>query len=548
MKRREVFFLFLIVFFAFLLRFYGFDWGIPKEPYWRNHYQDEAFVLGLIFKMNPPDFNPHYFINPTFHYYTLLLSIKITSLLGFIKDFSLPITTNSLGQPVEKITLSDYGQMYRVGRILSVIEGTLLVLFLFFIGRNLYHEKVGILSALFGAVIPSLIYQSHFLVVDAPGVFWLILAFFTLTIKIAPQKITRWFLLTGLFLGLAVGTKYTNILLFLPFFYLAYKLNKTKKLPPLKKLFNKYTFLTLLVSLLVFFLTTPYSLLSFNEFLNGDANGFGGIFGRRGLFYYNAYPTNLISPFTSATYHSLRLPLTLFSLLSILYLIYKRREGDLLLLFFIIPFYLMLIYRASPHLRHILPVLPFLTISTSRMLFDLFSQKRLKPYKPLIIGIGAFTVFYTLIFSLAMLKRFTPHDTRTESADWVKENIPQEATIGLASFFPWNYTPPIDLITEKIVLTGYNYENLLRLAPEYFLLTEYEEREFSNARESPIECERFLKKLFTQKDYQLIKEFSRDFEIFGVKFCPKFPNLDWNPINPRIYLFQRVRENPDLEN
>lgn len=530
--------LILVIIVAGLLRFYGMDWGIPKEPYWRNHYQDEAFVLGLLFKMEPPSLSPHYFINPTFHYYTILFSLKVASLFRYLKSFSLPIKTDRFGQPTEKISLSDYAKMFKVGRLISIVEGIILILLIFLITRNLYNEKVGIIAALFSAIIPSLIYQSHFLVVDAPGVFWLILAFWFITTKVPAKKMTLWFILAGLFIGLAVGTKYTNLLLFLPFLFKVYNLNKKKKIPLLKKLFCNYTFITILVAGLIFLLTTPYSILSLNEFLNGDENGFGGIFGRRGLLYYNAYPTNLILPFSLATYHSLRLPLTIFAFLSLIYLIYKRRNSDLMLLFFIIPFYLMLVYRASPHLRHILPVLPFLIIGLSRTIEDLILNQKIKVIKPFLIGAIIFTFVYTLLFSLAMLKRMTPVDTRIESADWVKENIPKDATIGLASFFPWNYTPPIEMITDKIVMTGYNYENLLRLAPDYFIITEYEVKEFSGARDNIWTCEQFIKQLAQQNKYKLVKKFYNEFEILGVKFYPDFPNMEWNPVNPQIYIYE----------
>lgn len=533
----------LIIILAAYLRFSGMNWGIPQEPYFRNHYQDEAFVLGLLFKMEPPNLNPHYFINPTLHYYTLLFSLKIASLFNYLKPFSLPIKTNNLGQPEDELILEDYGNMYRVGRFLSILEGILLVLLVFFIGRNLYNEKVGIISALFTAILPTLIYQTHFLTVDAASVFWLILAFYFLSTKIPSEKITLWFIGAGIFIGLAVGSKYTNILIFLPFFYKVYLLNKNKKILLLKKIFPSYVFVSILISIVTFFITTPYALISFNEFLNGDKNGFGGIFGQRGLFYYNAYPTNLISPFTVATFQSLRLPLTILAILGIIYLIYKRKHSDILLLSFIICFYLMLIYHASPHLRHILMVLPFLMIALARMIEDLLVNKRFRKIKPIVVSVAIGTFVYTLLFSLAMVKRMTPVDTRIECANWIKENLSGEATFGLASFFPWNYTPPIEKFTDKIGITGYNYENLIKLSPDYFIITENEYREFPYARESPLVRERFVNLLFRESDYKIIKKFYQDFQIFGIKFLPKYPNMDWNQVNPVIYIFQKTKDN-----
>lgn len=521
-----------------ILRFYGAEWGIPKSPYWRNFYQDEAFVLGILLKMEPDDLNPHYFINPTFHYYSILLSLKISTIFNYIKSFSLPVKRNALGQPIRDVSMTDYSKMYSVGRFVSIIEGIILIFLIFLIGRNLYNEKIGVIAAAFTAILPALIYQSHFLVVDAAAVFWLVLAFFFLTTKINPRRRKQWFIIAGILIGIAIGTKYTNILIILPFLYKTYITNKHEKGKSAKKILNKYTLITVGIALIVFFLTTPYSILSFNEFLNGDANGFGGIFGRRGLLYYNDYPTNFISPFTLATFHALRLPLTIFALLGSLYLLYKRTTNDILLLTFILPFYCLLIYHASPHLRHILPVLPFLMIATARLFYDFILKKKPRFLKPIVVAVIIFTFTFTLLFSLSLIRRMTPVDTRIECAEWVKDRITEETTIGMASFFPWSYTPPIDMITNKITLVGYNYENLLTTNPEYFIITEYEYRQFYNAHESDYMCKNFVKKLFQEEHYRIEKVFKKDFEILGVRFSPNFPNMDWNPVNPKIYIFK----------
>lgn len=520
-----------------ILRFYGADWGVPKPPYWRNHFQDEAFVAGLLFKMGPNNLNPHYFINPTFHYYTILFSLKIASSLNYIKPFSLPVKTNKLGQPIAEITMDDYSKMYSVGRFVSIVESIILILIIFLIGRNLYNEKVGLLAAAFTSILPTLAYQSHFFVVDAAGVFWLVLAFFFLTTKMNSKKMMRWFIVAGIFIGLAVGTKYTNILLVLPFLYKVYTTIGHKRRVFLKKIVNKFTLTAAGVAIITLFFTTPYSLFSIREFLHGDVNGFGGIFGVRGLFHYNAYPTNFITPFTLSTFHSLRLPLTIFALLGLAYLIYKRKQSDLFLLFFIGSFYLMLIYHASPHLRHVLPVLPFLMIAMARMFGNFLLDKRYKVLKLLTLVVVLLIFIYTFLYSLAFIKRMTPIDTRIECAEWVKASIPKDASIGLSTYFPWNYTPPIEMVTENIVLIGFNYQNLLARKPNYFIITEHELREFPYARESKFLCKKFIKELFSENRYKIIKTFKKDFEIFGIRFSPNFPNMDWNQVNPVIYIF-----------
>lgn len=520
-----------------LLRFYGNEWGIPKSPYWCNHYPDEAFVLALLLKIEPSDLNPHYFINPTFHYYSLLLSLKVASFINYIKPFSLPVQLNKRGQPTEDRLMDDYSRMYRVGRFIVIIESTLLIFLVFLIGRNLYHEKIGIFAAAFTAIAPALVYQSHFLVVDAAGLFWLILALFYLTTPVNYKRLNQWYIVSGILTGIAIGTKYTNILVILPLFYKIYLLHREKNTIFIKKLFNNKTFITIGTVIIVFFLTTPHAIFSFREFLYGDAHGFGGIFGRRGLLYYNAYPTNILTPFILTTYNSLRLPLTIFALISLCYLFYKRNTSDILLLFFIVPFYLMMIYRASPHLRHVLPILPFLMIAQARMLYDFITIKKLRFIRIVVIILSTFTFVYTLLFSLSLVKRMTPIDTRIECAEWLRRRVTNNTLISFAKYFPWNPPLPVEKLTARLSVVDYNYRNLLSQKPDYFIMSEWEYRDFSYTPANELTCQYFVRRIFSEEHFRIVKAFERDFEIFGITFCPKYPNMDWNPVNPKVYVF-----------
>jgi hypothetical protein len=522
------------------LRITGFEWGIPQAPYWRNHYQDEAFVLGLMFKMGPDNLNPHYFINPTFHYYTLLGAVKAATLTGYIKPFSLPVTTNNFGQPTLDVSLEDYGRMYRVGRILSILESILLILLVFGIGRNLYGPVAGLIAAALVAVLPTFCYQSRFLVVDAAAVFWFVLTFWFITTQPEPGRLRRWSVLSGLFIGLAVGAKYTNLLIVLPFLYRYCQVREGEE-PFWKKILSRDMLYAGLVAAMFFLFTTPYALLSTGEFLHGDKNGFGGIFGSRGLMYYNNYPANLLTPFTVATLQSLRLPMALLCLLGITWRSIRRRAADIIMLCFIVPFYVLLIIKASPHLRHVMPVLPFIVLLSAAALADPpgFMKRPLIRYPAWLLAAAVF--MYTALFSMAYVGRLTPVDTRIASADWVKSNLPAEATIGLATYFPWNYTPPVEAVhdREKIMITGYDYDNLLQQKPAYFIITEYEFREYAYSRGSRYQARQFVDRLFQERDYILVKEFNRDFSALGVRFHPFFPNLDWNPVNPRIRIYHR---------
>ncbi len=519
-----------------ILRFYGLEWGVPRQPYWRYHYQDEGFTLGLILRMKPTELNPHYFINPTFHYYTLLLSVKMASLVGYVQPLSLPIRTNNLGQPLDGVSLPDYAKMFYVVRIVSIIQGILLILLVFLIGRNLYNAVVGVLAASLTAVLPTLVFQSHMFVVDAPGVFWLAVAFWFLTTRARGTKEVLWYIIAGILIGIAVGTKYTNILIMIPFFCRVYMTNRESKSTFFGRAVNKNTILTCAVAIAVFFLTSPHIILSFSEFLYGNSKGFGGIFGERGLLTYNRYGINLLSPFTISTFHSLLLPLTLTAVLGICYLIYQKRDSDRLLLAYIVPFYVLLILNASPHLRHFLSVLPFLMLATGRLLADIITHKKHRIIQCVGILTLVIVVLHPLAFSLAFLRRMDAYDTRIECADWIKENMAKDTVIGVATFFPFNYTPPLETFTRNIVVTDYDYQKLLQAEPHFFIITEYEYEECRHTKKSTFACRRFTRRLFSGEHYRVEKVFERDFSILGIDIQPHFP-LSWNPVSPIIYVF-----------
>ena len=541
----------LILILGAYLRISGFSWGLPEKPYFRAGYQDEAFIINFILSMNPKDLNPHYFINPSFHYYTVLAGIKFGHIIGYIKNFAQPVATNLQGHPVEKITLNDYSKMYVIGRLITVIEGILTVLFIYLIGLKIYDKNIGLFASFIFAILPTVVFQSHFFVVDSPAVFWAMLAFSYMVSKIDQKEVKAdYFIKTGILMGLALGTKYMNLLMVFPFLMLF--------LLKYRKLNWRYPILTILIMFFVFVLTTPHSILSFREFLFGSTpDGFGSIFGKKGLFAYNTYPANPVKTFLYGVYHPLRLPLTILFIITIACIIAKRNISDMVLLALLIPFYVILCISPSPHLRHTLPVMPFIALIIARGFSKLTGliKQRFIHYGFIIYSVIA--ILYTLLFTMAMIDRMEYPDTRIECADWMFKNIPAKKKIATSTVMPFRYTPPVECpgydgnkfgLTDEEVLnnlyynlikTNYDYYRLLYFAPDYFFITQIECVELPYNEVGEINARNFLRQLFAQKHYQLIKVFERKFNIFGIRFEPSFPNMDWNPVSHKIYLFKK---------
>ncbi len=541
--------LLLMIALASFLRFSGFNWAIPQKPYYRAGYQDEPFVINMLLQMKPSDLNPHYFINPSFHYYTLLLGMQVGHWVGYINNFSLPTMTNLQGQPVENITLNDYQKLYIVGRLITIIEGILTVIFIYLIGAKLYDKKTGLIAGFIFSILPTAVFQAHFFVVDSPAVFWSMLCLYFLVKIINKKGIKKsWFIISGVLLGLALGTKYMNILLIFPFLMVyLYKQRPAGW---------RYLLMTAIIMIVVFFITTPYSLISFREFLFGAQDGFGGIFGAKGLFAYNRYPANPIKPFIYVI-HSLRLPLAIFTFICIGFVAYRRMLSDKILLSFLIPFYIIMAISPSPHLRHSLPVLPFISIILARTLTGLLKFIKNRYLSYCFIGYSIISLVYTFLFTMAMLDRMRYPDTRYEFADWLFKNVPAKTMIGCPTVMPFRYTPPVEYpgydgndtgptqeeIIDKLyydfIKTNYDYYSLLYFAPEYFFITQIEIEELPYNEVGEVNGRNFIHHLFNQNHYRLIKVFERKFNILGFEFEPSFPNLDWNPVSQKIYFFKK---------
>ncbi|MFO7651297.1 MAG: glycosyltransferase family 39 protein [bacterium] len=506
------------------LRLVGIDWGVPRAPHFRNWFQDERFTLGLVLRMDPSrlDLDPRYYINPGLHYYSLLKVIGAASILGL--DLGLPVADDNPFKP-SGLSAETYRALFSVGRGLSVLLGAASLLLLFLIGRRLYDERAGLWAALLGAVAWPLVYESHFLVVDGPAVFWLLLGFWAvLWLDAAPDGRRR--LSAPVLVGLAIGAKYLNVLLVLPLALVLWRAGRRGFAAALAR--------TAAVASAAFLLSNPYSLLSLPRFLSGDAQGFGGIFGARGLFYYNSYPPSLVTPLWS-TASTLGILGSSALVIALAVLLFRRSRADRLLLLFILPFYLLLFLRASPMMRHFLPLVPFLCLALAGALRqrDLCGL-RVGPAGPVLLGLVAAGV---LALSASGVARMARPDTREQAAAWLDANAGRELIL-LPTWFPFRYTPAIDSL--NVVAANYNPVALADLQPRYVMMVEPEYRVWD--RRDPQAAQKTGFRAAVERDpaYRLLRRFRDPFKLFGLDLAPRFPAEDWDFTSPEILLYRRA--------
>ncbi len=109
----------------------------------------------------------------------------------------------------EVLSMTGYGEINLVGRVLSALFDLTTVALIFFVGRRMYGTRVGLLAALFLAASALDIQQAHFFTVDTFTNVPILLAFwFALDIADGPSTRSGWlraFVFAGAAFGLALA-------------------------------------------------------------------------------------------------------------------------------------------------------------------------------------------------------------------------------------------------------------------------------------------------------------------------------------------------------
>lgn len=274
------------------LRLWGLGWGMP----YAFHADEANYLPGAIGMLLKGDLNPHYFNNPPLLTYTvlaeLLLYLQVGRVLGVLQSAA-DIGHQMLVSPTP---------LYLLARMNSALMGSATVLLIYMAGRHLFDRATGLAAAMLLTVAFLHVRDSHYVVNDVPATLWLMVSFYFATRILKPSLSGRvvlkgqgpapyrpaigaggWehapirlrdYLLGGLFLGLAVATKY-NVGLGAVFLVAAH-LSRSRKPGEVLRLSTHIPIVGAgFISLLAFFLANPFSLLDYPAFLQGFAGQYG---------------------------------------------------------------------------------------------------------------------------------------------------------------------------------------------------------------------------------------------------------------------------------
>ncbi len=411
------------------LRIWGLNYGLP----FLYHPDEGVPVIKAQTMLRTGDLNPHFFHWPSLIFYINALAYGLHYLIGNIlgvfhtvADIPVPImlAMGSGKMPAPEIWL--------LSRAISMIFGLGVVVLVFLSSKELTGKLIaGAIAGLLLAVSPTNVALSRYIAPDVMATFLIMLSFYG-SIKVWKTGHRRYYILAGVAAGLAISAKY-NAALILVTLVLAhfwrYGLKGIKK---------KDFYLTLFLTVITFFATTPYSLLDFSTFLTDIqfdrqhySTGHTGMEGDT-LNWYLSYMWRVEGL------------VFILAIIEIVRGVFMRAKNTLFLSFFPIIYFVFISSFIVRNERTLLLILPFVVLLATNLiiwaLIKLSEQKNPKVSTGFVIGI-ALIITIAIAFPLQKTIRnnvkLTSIDSRETARIWIADNLPHESKIAIEAYAPY---------------------------------------------------------------------------------------------------------------
>lgn len=393
--KKAIFLLLIII--SIFFRLYNLAWGAPFY-----FHPDERNIANAVSQLQfPNQMNPHFFAYGSFPIYTTYL----------------------IGSIIERITMLSFTSSIFYLRLVSSVLSIGILGLLFLTGNLLGGKKVAYVSVVLAAFSTGLIQFAHFGTFEMYLSFLSLLLFF-LCLKLHKTKNILFIGVSGIIFGLLMGTKLTSLyLLPLPLFCLWYQ--RRFSIQELLKFFI-HSLLFFAISLLVFLLTNPFTVLDFYSFASSMNYESSVAFGTLYVFYTGEFFRTVpvlfqfthVFPFLLNPIVEVLFVFSLFYFLKNLFSRKNEVKTNLLLLTFLIMF-LPQAFLFAKWTRYMMPTLPFI-----HLMLALFLNRVNK--KILLAVCIVFSIFWSFAY---MTTTFLKEDVRISAAEWTRNNISKESKI-----------------------------------------------------------------------------------------------------------------------
>ena len=480
-----------IVLIGILLRLPALTWGSPLINKSVRIYDGDEPKMVIAAVKFPPHLSvyPH----PTFLHYSMgVLTLPIKKIIPYH------------GSPRKdmKNFMFQYNAIHLYMRIITLLFGIGTILMTYQVGRKFYNEASGLIAALFVSVSMVQVLYSTMAIAYMPLSFMFLVGFYRL-IDLSGERRVSTYVQLGIIAGIIMGIKYTGIWFLLPLLgYSAYTQYKNREI--LKGLRN--IIICLVIAFGVLFITTPT--LFFAKTWTMFATELAELgMDKATIFSFKLWRDNFY-----AIINAVGMPLGILYIGGLLYPL-KKKVKDIVLLVLIASFYVY--FRQGVKITYVIPIIPVFALVTAHAVYSLFKNVRMK--KTVVVA-TVLVMIYTLGYdAFALYTRV--NDPRTETVEYINENIPTGTTIGVATVskkYPWRYHgwryPNVDFRRYKekffldnpeiVILTSYDFERFQEKLGE----NEYWYR-FSAPSEDIVDFYTSLLHEPENTDYELVETF-----------------------------------------
>ena len=404
-KKTHTFFLiFFLIIVASIFRFYNLNWDLGNffHPDERNI--DNAVARIIFFSQ----LNPQFFAYGGFSIYLYRAAADLTAF----------ITHNSSWT-------SDWGLLNVIGRFFSALFSTITILPIYFLAKKLSNKKIALLAiALYTFTVTS-IQTAHFGVTESLiTLIGISICLFSVLLykKLDLKTAIALAFITGI--GIAAKTTTISYLIMPLASYFILLIKRQNKFTTL--FFNFFIFAV--VCFLVFIILSPYTFLDFGKFMESMNYESGVATGSLPVVYTLQFDHTLPYLFQIKNFFWQMGLNAIFAVLGFIYVLFmtiKKRKPEYII-FSIFPL-IYFLYVGSWHtkfIRYMVPLMPFLIISASILLFKI--KSRFERIGNLLI---MFILITSIIWSLAFFSIYLRPQTRIEASKWIYYNIPYNSKV-----------------------------------------------------------------------------------------------------------------------
>ncbi|MDO8638083.1 MAG: phospholipid carrier-dependent glycosyltransferase [Candidatus Daviesbacteria bacterium] len=401
-NKTSIILLTLIIIVGAFFRFYKLDWGqgLFTHP-------DEYYIVISANQLSfPNQMNPHFFNYGGFSIYLNYFTKQLSAI---------------------SLQLSDLNP-FLIGRFYSALFSTLTIPLIYLISLIFMNKKYSLLAAALVALTPGLIQQAHFLTPESNLIFFIFLSL-TFLLYFVKQRKVSFLIFSSITLGFALGVKVSSAVFLLPIILTIFLVSRKSPISLISQIS-----LTLIITLITFFIVTPFAFLDFPNFLSSFRYESNLAMGSIPVFYTRQFINTIpvlfqfekIYPFTLGpallVFGIAGFFLMIFSIIKNL----KNSSFCLVIVSCFLVFFIINAYLFAKWTRFLSPTFPFFAIFSAYLLFKI-SQLKISKFLNLFLVICILVL--SSIWTLSFFSIYTKDDVRLQTSSWIQNNLPPSTVL-----------------------------------------------------------------------------------------------------------------------